>query len=76
MKITYEFDTDSENFDPTEYKQVTQAKELALALWRIDNHLRNSEKYGDDAKVLPSDVRAVFHDILEDLNINMRDLIS
>ena len=73
MKVTFEFDTDKENFDVTELAAVQQAQDLALALWRLDEltrHWRRTEEL-----VRTDNVRDSFNDILEELGINLEKLV-
>lgn len=74
MKVTFEFDTDKPNFDPTELARVQKADDLALALWRLDEAVRHWSRIGD---TVPSDdVVNKFYGILEELGINLDSLIK
>lgn len=54
MKVTFEFDTQSENFDPQEYEVFKCAEDMARVLFEISNKLRSWEKY-DEREAIPSD---------------------
>lgn len=47
MKITYEFDTASENFDRYEYERINKSLDMALALHDIDSKIRGWRKYDE-----------------------------
>ena len=45
MKITYEFDTQSENYDKSEHLRIEQSLNMMLALSRIQDRLRDWLKW-------------------------------
>ena len=54
MKITFEFDTDSELFDSTELETFYQANHLRMCISDILDKLRSWEKY-DNRDAIPVD---------------------
>lgn len=73
MKVTFEFDTDKNNFDPTELARVQKADDLALALWRFDEAIRHWRRTQDT--VSSDAVASQLYEILEGLEINLDKLI-
>lgn len=56
MKITFEFDTDSENFSRDEYERILKADDMCGCLWDIAqqvrgwyNHPERYEKLTEDS---------------------------
>lgn len=75
MKITFEFDTDSENFDPTELERVKQSDKMARVLWDMNNEIRGWYKYPSDKNVLNADtLNDRWCDLLIKHGINLDDL--
>ena len=52
MKVTFEFDTDSENFDRDEYNRVLLANDMAVCIEEIRNQLRSWYKYDSRGDIL------------------------
>ena len=48
MKITYEWDTDSENFNSAELEIFQNAEMFSSALFKIDQFCRSKLKYTED----------------------------
>lgn len=74
MKITFEFDTESEHFDRTELQRHYQADKLAYTLNDIINHIRNWYKYDSRGSIPADEIYDSIWDIIQDNNINMEDL--
>lgn len=76
MKITYEFDTMSENFDRYEYRRISKALDMALALYDIDSKIRGWIKY-DERDTIPIDeITDMFVGVLDNRMINLDDLLE
>ena len=54
MKVTFEFDTESETFDNCELKRHYRANDMAICLSRITDKLRSWYKY-DERGSIPID---------------------
>lgn len=66
MKVKFEFDTQSEDFDRQEYEVFKCAEDMARALYEITNKLRNWEKY-DEREAIPADeIRESIMDIINE----------
>ena len=52
MKVTFEFDTDSENFSRCEYNRVLLANDMAMCIDEIASQLRSWYKY-DNREEIP-----------------------
>lgn len=74
MKVTFEFDTDKDNFDATHLAAMQQAQDLALALWRLEQAMYHWRRTQD--LVNPEVVFSTFQDVLKDLDINLDRLIK
>lgn len=74
MIITYEFDTDAENFDWCEYEQVKSASNMACALWDISQAVRDWYKYNPDS-LTPDTLHDKFYEILSDNDINIERIM-
>lgn len=76
MKITYEFDTDKDNYDMQELTRVQKAFDMAYALWDIDEAIRKWYKY-DEREAIPVDeIRETFVDILQNHYIDLEEVFS
>lgn len=73
MKVTYEFDTDSENFNSCEFEQYKSANDMAAALWELQEAIRTWYKY-DPSDLTPDALHDTFYDILSKNNINLERL--
>lgn len=74
MKVKFEFDTLSKNFDPHEYEIFKCAEDIAHALYEILNKLRDWEKC-DVRKAIPSnEIRESIAEIINE-HINFEKLI-
>lgn len=73
MKIIFEFDTESENFDRTELEIHQQAWNMASCLNDILNQLRSWYKYGEREELPVDEVRDRIIDIINE-NVNMEKM--
>lgn len=75
MKVIFEFDTCSENFDNSELERVKNADKMAHTLFEITNQLRSWYKY-DDRESIPTD--EIYDKIWDIINseINIDNLYS
>ena len=64
MKITYEFDTQSENYDRTEQARVEQSFNMMIALSRIQDRLRDWLKW--DSYPVINEYTEYWNDLNED----------
>lgn len=64
MIVTFQFDTDSENFDNTELEAHYQANNMACCLSEIENKLRSWYKY-DERPAIPTEDIMVIGNIIE-----------
>lgn len=73
MKVTFEFDTDSENFDRCQLECHYQSEDMARCISEITKKLRGWVKY-DERNKLPKN--EVFDDIWEIINeyVNLEKL--
>jgi len=70
MKITYEFDTQADNFDEFELYNVQHATDTFCALEDIKNYLREQWKY----KEVPDDIDKIYERFFEIINENGLEL--
>lgn len=80
MKAILEFNLDDET-DDASYLQCVKAKDMACALWDIDQHLRGETKYAPDS--MPQEVydalvkvREDIREILNSYNIDLDELVK
>lgn len=76
MKITYEFDTTTENFDRYEYTRVSKSLDMALALYDIDSKIRSWRKYDERDTIPVSEITDMFVGVLENRMINLDDILE
>lgn len=70
MKITLEFDTDSENFDYHELERIKQAGDMAICISEILNKLRGWEKYDSRENIPVDEITDTLREaIVENVNI-------
>ena len=67
MKVIYEFDTDSDNFDNSKLKIFQQSREMAYTIKEIYNQVRQWKKY-DERDAIPAD--EIFDAIVGIINEN------
>ena len=80
MKATLEFNLD-EFEDESAHMRCVKAKDLSLALWDMDQHLRAKTKYAPDS--MPEEVydalqetRDKLHEIMSEYNIDLDELLK
>lgn len=66
MIVTFQFDTDNENFDNTELEAHYQAKKMAYCLSEIENKLRNWYKYDKRLAIPTDEIREEILDIIQE----------
>ena len=75
MKITFECDTDKENFDPCELEQLKHASDMARALHQLEEAVREWYKYPSDNAPLNADtLHEKFYEIIQNNNIDIEKL--
>ena len=70
MKVTFEFDTESENFSQTELEAHYQAWRMAHCLSLIEDQLRQWYKYDNRPAIPTEEVRDTILEIIAE-NVNM-----
>ena len=73
MKVKFEFDTQSENFDYHEYEVFNSAEEMVTALYEISNKLRGWEKYDDREAIPASEIKETIMKIINE-HVNLEKL--
>lgn len=73
MKVIFEFDTDSENFDNTELEAHYQSRSMAMCLNEIQNKLRGWYKYDERGLIPVDEICDSINDIILE-NVNMERL--
>jgi hypothetical protein len=76
MKITYEFDTTSENFDRYEYERIRKSLDMALALYDIDSKIRGWRKYDERDTIPVDEITDMFVGVLDNRMINLDDILE
>ena len=76
MKITYEFDTTSENYDKFEMLRIQKSLDMALALWDLDGKIRNWRKWDERDAIPVEEITDAFVEILEKHMINLDDIVE
>ena len=72
MKITFEIDTDKEGADLCELEQLKAAKDMAAALWDLQEFVLDFYRHPNDNKPLDADVlHDIFYDILTRYGISL-----
>lgn len=74
MKITYEFNTNDENFYPDELKRIQKADDLCSCIWDIEEQLRNWYKYDNRGSIPIDEIHKTIFDIIEDNGIRIDEL--
>ena len=74
MKVTFEFNTDDENFDRYQLEAHHQAENLVFTLSKITDKLREWYKYDNRSSIPIEEVYDSIWDIIQDNNINMEKL--
>lgn len=73
MKITFEFNTDNENFDYHELEIHKQAADMASCLFEIQNKLRGWYKYDERGEIPTEEVFEKINEIIVD-HVNMEKM--
>lgn len=66
MKVTFEFDTSSENFDKYELERHYQCNDLADCIARITDQLRNWIKWDERESIPTDEIHKKIWDIIEE----------
>lgn len=66
MKVVFEFDTDSELFDPVELETFYQANHLRMCISEILDKCRAWEKYDERDAIPVDEIRDTIVDIVND----------
>lgn len=75
VKITYEFDTESENFSPEELLRVQKAEDMVYALYELSLAVSGWYKYPESSGELNADtLNDKFYDILNSNGIKLDKL--
>lgn len=74
MKITYEFDTNDENFYPDELKRIQKADDLCSCIWDIEEQLRKWYKHDERGAIPIDEIYETIFDIIEDNGIRIDEL--
>lgn len=72
MKITFEFDTESETFQPDELLRVQKSLDMAGALWELLGKIK--EWWENDNKVDPDELHTAFCEILQEYGLDLDKL--
>lgn len=76
MKITYTFDTDSEDFNYQELNRIQSADRLTSCIWDIEQQLRQWYKYDNRESIPVEEICDAIHEIIKDNEINTDRLWS
>lgn len=75
MKITLEFDTDSEHYSKDEYERVLKADDMCACLWDIAQQVKgwynHPERYD---KLTEDSLSGFFYDTLQEHSIDLERL--
>lgn len=74
MKVIYEFDTMSDNFDYHEYQVYKQAQDTAKALSEIFDKLRHYEKWDERESIPKDELRETMVEILNENNVSLEKM--
>ena len=72
MKITFEFDTESETFQPDELLRMQKSLDMAGALWVLSGKIK--EWWENDGKIDSDELHTVFWDIMQEYGIDLDKL--
>lgn len=64
MKVIFEFDTDSELFEPAQLEEYKQTESMAVALGKITDLLRTWYKYDERDCIPTEEIRETIMDII------------
>ena len=71
MKIIFQFDTESENFDSTELETYLQAKNMASCISSILGKLRSWYKYDERPSIPTDEIQESIVEIINDSDVNV-----
>lgn len=74
MKVTYEFNTGSDNFDYHEYQMYRQAQDTARALSQIFDKLRTYEKWDERESIPKDELLDTMAEILKENNVSLDEM--
>ena len=76
MKVTFEFDTLSENFDHSELERIKQVDNLTSALYEITSLIREWYKYDSRNAIPVEEISEKVWDIINEKRISLEELWS
>lgn len=74
MRVTFEFDTDSENFDINELNRHYDADKMAYCLEELREKVKSLVKYSDKEIITIDELDDGFWEIIHDNDINFERL--
>lgn len=74
MKVTYELDT--ENDDRTSFERLNKSLEMALALEKFSNRIRNWRKYDERESIPVEEISNEFYETLEEYGLDLDNLLE
>lgn len=74
MKVTFEFDTDSEKFDRGELLRIQKADDAVKALWDLQEAVLEWYRGNTNRPCNPDELYTVFYAILNNSGINLEEL--
>lgn len=74
MKVTYEFNTSSDDFDYHEYQIYKQAPDTARALSNIFDKLRSYEKWDERESIPKDELLDTMAEILKENNVSLDEM--
>jgi len=76
MKITFEFDTSSKDFDSSELERIKNANKMAHALYEIANKVRSWINYDEREYISKEEISDSIWDIIKDDNLDINELCN
>lgn len=76
MKITYEFDTDKDNYDMQELTRVQKAFDMAYTLSDLSEKIRSWYKYDERGSIPTEEIQDTFYSILQDHNVDLEEVFG
>lgn len=73
MKITYEFNTDTEGCDLTELHCIQHAEDLAHCVYEIQNKIRGWYKYDERSSIPVEEIQEEIYSIINE-HVDMEKL--
>lgn len=74
MKVTYEFNTDSDNFDYHEYQIYKQAPDTARTLSEIFDKLIHYEEWDERESIPKDELKETMVEILNENNVSLEEM--